>query len=176
MDTDTLLITIVLAVGLLEGVLSWRWARLYYRSGVPIYRHRRPYLGFGEMGGLDSVLTQQLRSSSTSSIVVKRVGDGEFAFREPMFERGFRFRYTPIMHGHIEFVSTERALTVTGRLNWSTLAIVCYVAYSIRSAWHESMAVFIGIFLVFLAICYLVQLARYRAVAKAVQLALGGGT
>ncbi len=166
MDYEAVLFGAVMLVALAEGVMSWRWVAPYFRSGIPVFGSRIPYEPLVLPDRLEVSLTDKLRSNATSSIVVHRLSDVAFAFREPMYEKGMRLRYTPLMHGTIEFKPYDRAIEVYGRLNWTPIVLMIAFVIEANALPVGSRPLVIGVVGIIMGICYLVQALRYRSVVR----------
>lgn len=160
MSTEIVFFT-VFSLTLVEALLRLKWNRLYYRSGFLLYQRRFQYVGHADLQKLCHDLTKRLKSKVAPNIVVHLVSETELAFREQIFDWGFKLRYTPIMHGIVEFVPQERTIVVSGRLDWSTIGFLVLV---LKFAGLSIVGLlFFGFSLLIIAACYWMQVGRYQA-------------
>ena len=147
-------------IAIVEFFISARWNPTYFRVGIPIYSKTLPFEGATPAALREEELNDVFRKSLTPSLVFKKIGAGEFAFREKLFEF-FIFTYTPIMHGRLEISPVSRKVRVIGLLNWWILA---FVLTSLTFLSH-SFELVPSLFLL-LGVIYLSQKSKYDKVGQ----------
>lgn len=171
MSTKILFFT-VFSLMLVEALLRLKWNRLYYRSGFRLYKKRFQYVKRADLQKLGRDLTTRLKSKAAPNIVVHPISQTELAFREQNFDQMFKLRYTPIMHGIVEFVPQERIIVVSGRLDWSTIG---FLVLFLKIASLSIVGIlFFGFSPLIIAACYWMQIGRYQAVELELQEYLKG--
>lgn len=141
----------------------------YFRLGIPLYRTRLPWNAVVVPAGLDHYLTDRMHSDALPSLVFRRLSESEIGFREKHFEWGFKWRYTPMMHGIIVFSPTERAAVITGRMNWYPLTFSALIVSTLLNATIEARLLIACFMFAVLGACYVSQLSRYRSTATVLQ-------
>lgn len=152
---------VVGAVAVVEIILSLRWNRFYFSSGIPIFRQElsaqspKPELPSSQR------MEERLSKSAFPPLQFRRLDSDSLGFREKAAGAWFRFSYTPVMHGLLRFNRPSARVEVVGFLNWFVLVFVLAVVMASFS-FHEP------VFLVFLAsllaLIYIIQAKRFRQV------------
>jgi hypothetical protein len=158
-----------IAAILVELVLSARWSPRYFTSGIPIYQRmmiaqtdspRMP-----TAGEVEATLPDSGRSAP---IIVRRIGESRFAFREKLFH--FGIAYSPLMHGCISCNLATGEIKVRGYLNWYILLLTCYFLFFSLLLPFDTVDVIIPTcLLVLMAYIYWMQKKRFRQVGDTVQ-------
>ena len=153
-------IFIFVLVAIVEVLFSATWNSTYFRIGIPIYSKQYPYIGTAPDPINDTILNKAFKKTFTHSLVFKQIENGEYAFREKLFQFTL-FTYTPIMHGNLNIDKSSRNIRVTGHINWWILAFIVtwFIFFS------EDLFIFPFLFL-FLGVIYLFQKNKYDKVAK----------
>jgi hypothetical protein len=153
------------AVAVCEAIASGRWIPAYFRTGITIYK--RDYRAHFELTVDTAELEREFGVSVVPPLLFHRIEEGEYAFRERLFDlRFFKINYTPIMRGHIQVRGTTA--TVVGRLNWAVLlvlggALAAFptIASAERSGLDGVPIFIVGAFLAAFGSIYAVQCYRY---------------
>lgn len=153
---------IVIAITIVEIVLSARWSRFYFTVGLPIFVRR-----IDRVVGIDDLPLEALQQSAATvagtPLVFRRLGPDVIAFREKGF--GGHIHYVPIMHGVIRRRAEEASVVVLGLVNWFIVALILVLALLLGSGFID-VAPFL---LAAVAIVYLIQSVRYARVAKSLR-------
>lgn len=161
MDSDLLLFAVPVLIAVVELVLSARWSRVYFTTGIPIFVRR-----IEKPGGLASVdlesLEARTRPAAGAALLFKRVDATTIAFREELFGGG-TLRYSPIMRGVIRYNAGEPHVRVIGLANWFALALVACLVTLLRRKIVELLPIIAFAY----GVVYLIQAVRYNRVAKA---------
>ena len=162
MDSIAVGFGIVVAIAIVEIVLSAKWSRFYFTVGLPIFWRRVDRV----IGLEDQSLHELLQVAATvaaTPLLFRRLAPDLIAFREKAF--GGSIHYTPIMHGVIRRRPEEATAVVLGLVNWYIVALI--VMFAILMG-----ADFIGIvpyLVAAVSIVYLIQSVRYGRIAKALR-------
>ena len=153
-------IAAVIAVAIVELILSARWTRGYFVYGIPIFVRRvmRPQ-------GIAEVSLDELQKSTASAagpqLVFRRLAPDVIAFREELLSGGV-LHYSPIMHGCIRHDPMEGAVRVVGLLNWFVAAFVSVLVAMLGRGMLAMLPLLAGV----VAVIYFIQAVRYNRVAK----------
>jgi hypothetical protein len=153
---------IVVAIAIVEIVLSAKWSRFYFTVGLPIFWRRVDRVTALEDQSLEELL-QVATTVAATPLLFRRLGPDLIAFREKAF--GGSIHYMPIMHGVIRRRPEEATAVVLGLVNWYIVALIAMFAILMG-------ADFIGVvpyLLAAVAIVYLIQSVRYGRIAKALR-------
>ncbi|MGQ0600540.1 MAG: hypothetical protein ACT4QE_02445 [Anaerolineales bacterium] len=168
---NVVLASIVLITLLVEVVLSATWNQSYFTIGLPIFSQlvsvtpKHPKLPSTDQ------LESHFQHMLAPSLVFKKLTTNQYGFRESMFEfKFFAFRYTPIMHGLLQFDSEnkESQVVVTGYANWTVSVLLTIGLASTLPAIINSLPGSLGGLLIvglFLSVLYVIQAVRFRNVA-----------
>jgi hypothetical protein len=156
---DVFIFSLVL-IAIIEAVISGRWNPTYFRVGIPVYSKTLLFEDASPESLEAEALNDAFRRSLTPSLVFKKIGVGEFAFREKLFQFVL-LTYTPIMHGRLQISPTSREVRVIGLLNWWILAFV--LAFFVFFP-HDLD--FLPFLFVVLAVIYLFQKSKYDKVGR----------
>jgi hypothetical protein len=153
---------IVLAITIVEIVLSAKWNRFYFTAGLPIFIRRVDRATSLEDQSLHELL-QVATTVAATPLLFRRLAPDVIAFREKAF--GGSIHYMPIMHGVIRRRPEEATAVVLGLVNWYIVALIVMFAILLGSD-------FIGVvpyLLAAVSIVYLIQSVRYGRIAKALR-------
>src|SRR5438128_2098425 len=133
--------------GLVEHLLIRWWNRPYLKMCIPFFRATIPYSGSTPDADLERALPYAGLTLDTSpkpspfptfdvvavkGIVAHRLSATAVAFREPRVDDAFmigrRHRRVPLL-GTIEYRPQDRTIVVSGRLRWSSLAVVPFAGF-----------------------------------------------
>jgi len=164
----------VIAVALVESIVSGFWAPFYFRWGIPLYRRTIPYVS-SRRPELDAeALTGKFARRAVVSLVFQSLRPGYIAFRERIIQVTL-IHYTPIMHGLIRLDDRDAAVTVVGHANiWP----LCFAAVWVSFCFTEGMiaparVLFLGILPLALGFCYAIQASRFSGVCREIERRLG---
>lgn len=144
---DTWAFGVVVAVAIVEIVLSLRWNKFYFSSGVPVFRQElaahspKPELPSSQR------MEDRLSKSAFPPLQFRQLDSDRLGFREEAAGTWLRFSHTPVMHGLLRFNRPGARVEVIGFLNWFVLVFVFAVVIA------------------FLALIYVIQAKRFRQVA-----------
>ena len=114
---------ILIAVALIETILSSIFARPYFRFGLPLFVRTLPARE-RTISQSESALNERFGKGMWPAIVFKRFSPTEIAFREKVFHFSW-FSYTPVMHGFVRLVPEEATVRVYGMANWFAVLFFC---------------------------------------------------
>jgi hypothetical protein len=153
---------IVLAIAVVEIVLSAKWNRFYFTAGLPIFIRR-----IDRVVGIENLSLDELQKSAATvagtPLLFRRLAPDTIAFREKPF--GGSIHYIPIMHGLIRRRPEEATVVVLGLANWYIVALILMFALLMGKRFFDVAAYLLAA----VAIVYLVQAIRYGRVAKALR-------
>ena len=153
----------LLAIVLVEAILSGRWYEPYFRAGFVIYRNSMQLADSLNEPLSAERLTDHFRGGFGPSLQFHELAHDEIAFREALFELKL-FSYSPVMHGLIRHRPESHLLVVEGRANWFTVAftvtVLCFVAQRL-DAWPA-----VPFLAAILGAIYAIQVKRYGSVAR----------
>ncbi len=162
------LFTLVFAAAIIEIVLSARWSRIYFKTGIPIYRrtiaagHDEAQLPSPEQ--IEAALPPRGRHAP---MLVRRINNNQIAFREKLFH--FGVGYSPVMRGCITYHPVRGEAEVCGYLNWYILTFVfSLLIFLLISPFDPANIIIPLCMLVVLTYIYLMQKKRFREVGNAV--------
>ena len=153
----------VVAIAIVEGVLSWKWNRSYFTFGLPIFQRRVERRG--GLAGLDlDELQKRCATAAGAPMMFQPLGPNEIAFREkPM---GGLIHYMPLMRGVIRHRPEEPTVVVAGLVQWYILALAAILSWA-ALRWHAMVVVvYLG---AAIAILYLIQGVRFYRIASALK-------
>ena len=111
----------LIAVGVVESILSAIWQPHYCRLGIPVFRCAMRVQGSAPPPSAHA-LERTVPNGPYSPMAFRDVGAGAYAFRETMF--GGR-TYSAIMRGVVRFEPDRELVAVTGYLNWFGQVPIC---------------------------------------------------
>jgi len=155
-------ITFVIAVIVVEIVLSAKWNRAYFTIGLPIFVRRveRPH-GLADVS-FDDVQKRSANAAGTP-LAFHRLDTNLIAFREKTY--GGMLHYAPLMRGVIHHTEGEQSVVLRGLVNWWFVALTITLLITLgRGVRHIAM-----IYIFVLAILYLIQGVRFYRVASALR-------
>ncbi len=162
------LFTLVLSAAVIEIILSVRWSRIYFTTGIPIYRrtiaigHDQVQLPSPEQ--IEDALPPRDRRAP---MIVRRIGINQLAFREKLFH--FGVGYSPVMRGCITYRPLRGEAEVCGYLNWYILTFASSLLLFLLISPFDPANIIIPLcMLVVLTYIYLMQKKRFREVGNAV--------
>jgi len=153
---------VVLAIAIVEIVLSARWSAFYFTVGLPILWRRVDRV----IGLEDQSLHELLQVAATvaaTPLLFRRLAPDLIAFREKAF--GGSIHYLPIMHGVIRRRAEEATAVVVGLVNWYIVALILMFAFLLGGDFLEVAPYFFAA----VGIVYLIQSVRYGRIAKALR-------
>ena len=153
---------VVLAITIVEIVLSAKWNRFYFTVGLPIFIRRVDRVTSLQDQSLHELL-QVATTVAATPLLFRRLGPDVIAFREKAF--GGSIHYTPIMHGVILRRPEEATAVVLGLVNWYIVALIAMFAILLGSDIIDVLPYLLGA----VSIIYLVQSVRYGRIAKALR-------
>src|SRR5688572_20487277 len=107
MDSIAVGLIVVIAIAIVEIVLSARWNVFYFTVGLPIFVRR-----IDRIVGIEDVPLEELQKSTATAagtpLLFRRLAPDVIAFRERAF--GGHIHYTPIMHGVIRRRAEEASV------------------------------------------------------------------
>ena len=116
---------VVLAITIVEIVLSARWNLFYFTVGLPIFVRRIDRVVAVAELSLDE-LQKSTATVAGTPILFRRLGPDAIAFREKGL--GGSIHYMPIMHGLIRRRAEEATVVVLGFANWYIVALILMFA------------------------------------------------
>ena len=150
---------VVLAITIVEIVLSARWNLFYFTVGLPIFMRRVDRVVTVAELSLDE-LQQSTATVAGTPILFRRLAPDTIAFREKPF--GGSMHYMPIMHGLIRRRAEEASVVVLGFANWYIVALILMFAVLTGKDFLDVAPYLLGA----VAIVYLIQSVRYSRVVK----------
>ena len=156
---------------LVETVLSGKWNKMYFTSGLPIFVKRISVGPRYNNIPLSSRFEAQFQSDWTNSLVFREIAPNTYGFREKFFE--FRiFKYSPLMHGVLFFDSVNNQVVVKGFANWfsvglSVIWLGCAILIGVKYFPEAASFVlgFLAFYSIILGFIYLIQYSRFSNVA-----------
>ena len=153
------LLALVVAVALIEVVLSGTWSPFYFTRGLPLFRRKVAIPSLGAL--VEERLEQAHAGGLVPPLLFRRLSGTEIAFREKALAIRL-LSHTPVMHGLIRQDRDEGNVYVIGLANWFPLAFaVFFMAMTLH--WDPTCLIFL--FLV-LGLIYAIQARRYASVAR----------
>jgi hypothetical protein len=147
------------AVFLTEVVFLARWSKLYYTTGLVVYRAGFPVAIPPTSPISAEHLAERFQGGQRPSFEFCEVAWNVVAFREA----SLFFSYKPVMHGLLRYDPQSRFLTVEGRAQWS---VFCVVALPVALVWNAPEAlILVALFLAVWLGIYAVQATRFKEVA-----------
>jgi hypothetical protein len=155
-------LAVVVVVIIAEVILAARWNRFYVTVGLPIFVKRVERLASLEDVPLE-YLQKRTATAAGTPLVFRRLEPDLIAFRESGV--GGILHYTPLMRGIIRHREGEPAVAVIGFANWfvvlGTLALIVTLG--------RGVVVIAPMFLLMIAILYLIQGVRFWRLARALR-------
>ncbi|WMJ69144.1 hypothetical protein [Stenotrophomonas sp. 24(2023)] len=155
----------LIALMLIELLLLFAWAPLFFRTGIVLYNQRIAAslddLKRLSLGGLE----YDLPTETWARLSFRALPDGSVAFRES-FALGYGGRYFPLMHGLLLVDRRRGEVRVVGRCSWFALVLTVLLLPIILvrpMAWPM-----LAVLLVFY-MGYSIQRRRYARVVEAVR-------
>src|ERR1051326_9208148 len=150
----------VAVVAIAEAVLSSKWNRAYFTTGLPIFVSR-----VDRTEPLETVPLEQLANGSATAagpaLHFERLDTDTIAFRE---KAGGLPHYVPLMRGVIRRDPAASSATLLGLMNWFVIALVIALIVILRRnivyIWPVPAA---------FAILYLIQGVRFWRVPRALR-------
>lgn len=165
---DSALLFAVLAVLIVEVVLSGTFAKPYFTIGLPLFKCE---IGCGVQSTpppSPEQITEALPKTAFHAFVFSQLEPSCFAFRERVWDMSlFRLTYPPVMHGTIVFDRTAGQVRVVALANWFPFAFVALFATNIPASEALPFGLFLAGLLLFLLFIYAIQVMRFREVATA---------
>jgi len=161
-----LIAMVCIAVGIAETVCAATWAPFYFRLGPTVYRRAYEIFHNSPVEIDVSSLGREFHGSFLPSLVFKRIGQDEYAFRETILQPCL-LRYVPVMRGHIHIKPDTGAMIVEGRLGWFSMIFPpCFVGIVVLAS--ESFLFSVGAIAavgLIMGFLYSVQARRFNKVA-----------
>lgn len=158
----------LIAVAVLEIILSASWSDFYFRVGVPVFRKTFSYVGLTPTELRAEELSAQFEGKIAPSILFVRLSRCDIAFREKMLQWRV-LNYTPLMHGIIRDDPVRQEITVTGHANWFAFAFLIWWYVSIFDfGLGRSELIFFAAPLLVYGLIYLIQYKRFSSVFRSV--------
>jgi hypothetical protein len=152
---------VVVAITIVEIVLSVRWNLFYFTVGLPIFVRRIDRVVAVAELSLEE-LQQSTASMAGTPILFRRLGPDAIGFREKGLGIGGFFHYTPIMHGLIRRRAEEASVVVLGFANWSIVALSLFTVLVTGKDFLVVAPYLLGV----VGIIYLIQSVRYSRIVK----------
>lgn len=150
---------VLIAIVLIEAILSGMWLPTYFRSGIRLFRKTIAYSEEPHTRLDPEELSRRFQRSVAPSLVFREFNGSEIGFRERLFQLCL-FQYTPIMHGLISIDRGKRVVSVTGYVNWSILVFPIFVFLI-----DPELAVIASVFMIaVIGVIYAYQAQLYRKV------------
>jgi len=169
------LFTFCIVAVLVELILSARWSTRYFTAGIPIYQRTimvQP--GIEPIPAAAEVEAALPDSGRSAPMLVRRIGENRFAFREKLFH--FGIAYSPLMHGCINCDPETGVIKVRGYLNWYIFLFSCYLLLFLLLLPFDRINVIIPLcLLVLISYIYRLQTKRFRQVGDALGKLWDGG-
>jgi hypothetical protein len=118
---DLRFIGIFLLVMVVEYLLLISWNSAYFRLGIPMFKSEVAIPRNAPTPISADLLENWQHESLFQPLTFCSLDDGDFAFREVLWNGFFHKAYTPIMHGLLRFDRETNQITVFGYANWATL-------------------------------------------------------
>jgi len=166
----------LLAVVLVETFLSGMWTPVYFSKGISIY-HRNITISPGIQRIPTAELIEAILPDSGwhAPILVRQIGENQFAFREKMIH--FGMAYTPLMHGYIKCDPYSGQIEIRGNANWFPVCFFIYFLMFFLTMPLDASDFIFPLFLFgLLWFIYVTQKKRFRQVVEAVQTLCGKET
>src|SRR5450755_85080 len=103
---------IVMAIVIAEMFLSGAFIPFYFTLGIPVFRCRVACSPTTNRPPSTDQLERATSSGALPAIAFRQLDEWHYAFRERWFNGLFKFSYTPIMHGLLEFDRDNGAVRV----------------------------------------------------------------
>ena len=159
----------LIATVIVETLLNARWSPHYFSKGISIYHHTvtmPPNIGMTPTA--EAIESNLPDSGWYPPILVRKIGENQFAFREKMIH--FGIGYTPLMHGCLMCDPYSGRIEIRGYANWFPMIFSCYFLMLSLSMPLDSLGVIFPLFLFGLFwFIYSIQRKRFEQVAAAVQ-------
>jgi len=164
-----------IAAILVELILSARWSPFYFTAGIPIYqRNIMEHPEIVRMPAAGEVEAALPDSGRSAPMLVRRIGENRFAFREKLFH--FGVAYSPLMHGCITCNPATGEIKVRGYLNWYIILLSCYLfLFSLLLPLDSADVIIPLCLLVLMSYIYWMQKKRFRQVGDVVRKLLREG-
>jgi hypothetical protein len=112
------IVTAAFAISIIADlVFSLTWTPAYFRTGLLLYSRRFPARPASNWPLPPHELEDEFYSPLAASYAFRSLSPREYAFREHIVQLSL-FRYTPLMHGLLDWNFVENHVLVTGRANW----------------------------------------------------------
>jgi len=162
-----ILVLVCIAVVVTENIFAFRWTPFYYRSGIVVYRRYYKLPISPPLEIKEERMNKRFHSSFIPSIIFKKIGKGEYAFREKLFQLCL-LTYTPIMKGHIVITPEDQSVTIKGHLDWFSMILppcmLIIVGLASGPFWW-----FVGVIALILVSLYLIQYYRFNKIGDFLQ-------
>ena len=141
-----------IAVGILEFFLSWRWNKIYFSVGLPVFSAQVLVPSTQIIIPPTDLLESHFRSKWITSIIFRQIGLNLYGFREEirLFRKSGSFQYLILMRGKLLFDPKKKQVVVKGFVNWTTLfmlllclALLIYIASQI---WYAIIMLLLFLF------------------------------
>ena len=133
----------LMAVFVLDLVLSTLWFRPYYRWGIPIFRRTRSLESSAQELPSVGDLTTRFGNRFWSPIVFRRIAPNTYAFRHRVWGG-----YTPVMYGVLTLDTASSVLTCVGKPTGFILAFtVATVLIPVFMGMYPFSVVVVGVIL-----------------------------
>jgi hypothetical protein len=154
----------LLALILIESVLSLTWNRFYFSHGIVLFCKETQFqVRHGALPlSADAIEVEFDQAFNGQKILFREISPGLIAFREKWFNFRFKsFRYSPLMHGVIITDISSGKYIVKGIANWSFLFVLLYAVWiSVPVLSSRGGFVLPVAFLLISIVVYLVQRRR----------------
>jgi len=164
---EVLFITFLL-IFVLELILNCTWISFYFRYGIPIFKYevKRPTLKPLQCDNKE--MEKAIPNSIFDRIIIHRLSDSDFAFRESYSLLEIRFSYPPVMRGSMRLTPSGN-IRIVGFLNYFPIFLsILIISSMIGEQPHVDMLIPVSFLFVFWGISYVIQYIRFKTVAKTV--------
>lgn len=121
----------VILSGLVDSILSTRWAKVYFTSGVLLFAHNISIVARHTNIPSPSLLDTKLSSYWMGGFIFEELYPNQYAFRQKFFSLAPR----PMMHGLVTFDIENDQVTVKGYLDWFMVSFSIMWLILIPLAW-----------------------------------------
>jgi hypothetical protein len=150
---------------IIEAILQLTWNNWYFRTGIPLLNIEKAASPLGPEPPDIEAIADKIRSTISSRLVFKTIGDNDQAFRE----RVFGGRSSPIMRGLITYNYYEGKVKLKGYVYWHMLFFVVdwyafIISYKFISSSFPRMWLFLLFPIAVTGLLYLFQARKFKKV------------
>ncbi|MCL2076552.1 MAG: hypothetical protein FWH15_09005 [Betaproteobacteria bacterium] len=158
-------IVIILSIVALEMLFQLTFTRFYFQVGIPIFRRTiKCHFGGKPIPSPDEI-EWFMPESRHQQLCFRSLDSSNIGFRERFFDlKALFFHYTPVMHGLLSFDLRRGVISVTGYVNWSTVALIFVFFFLVKD--KDVILLFAVGSAAILGIIYGIQAKRFSNVAE----------